>query len=98
MNRTLYVRHSGQALDLSAIGDLLATVGDVESSRVEVNSESATHFEMGVFEMSTALQAKDCVDRFHGYDVRGHSLSVELQRPAAARPRSHLGQRKAKVR
>lgn len=79
MSKTLYVRHSGQTLDLSAIADLFTTVGDVEHAKLEAFPESLKATKMGVFEMSTEQQALDCADRFHGHVVNGYSLSVRLQ-------------------
>lgn len=79
MNKILYVRHSGRTLDLSAITDLFATVGDVENSRLEVIPASTNATKMGVFEMSTEQQASDCADRFHGFVFNGQPLSVRLR-------------------
>lgn len=82
MNKTLYVRHSGRSLDLSAIADLLTTVGDIETSRLEIIPESTNATKMAIFEMSTNQQALDCADRFHGHILHGLPLSVRLQSSA----------------
>jgi hypothetical protein len=71
VSRTLYVRHSGQTLDLSALEDLFTTVGDVESARLEAK--------MGIFEMSSEQQALDCADRFHGHVLNGNQISIKLR-------------------
>lgn len=80
MNKTLFVRHSGRTLDLSAITDLFTTVGDVVSAKLEVIPESAKATKMGVFEMSTEQQASDCADRFNGHVFEGSTMSVKFLR------------------
>ncbi|NJL24426.1 MAG: hypothetical protein HC902_04165 [Calothrix sp. SM1_5_4] len=82
MSRTLYVRHSGQTLDMSAIEGLFTTVGDVEKTSIEAGPGSVVAALIGVFEMSTEQQASDCVDRFHCYVMNGQPLSVRREPPS----------------
>jgi hypothetical protein len=81
MNKTLYVSHSGQLLDLSFFEDLFTTIGDVLHTRTEDNPASAKATQMGIFEMSTEQQARDCAEHFHGSMFSSSLLSVKLQRP-----------------
>jgi len=76
MSNILYVQHSGQTLDLSALEDLFSTVGDVDRKSLEINPLSPNATMRGVFEMSSVQQALDCATRFHGRVINGHSLSV----------------------
>lgn len=80
MSKILYVRHLGRKVDLSAIADLFATVGDVENSHLEAIPDSRNAAELGVFEMATTQQASDCADRFHGHLFLDHMLSVRRNR------------------
>ena len=81
MNTTLYVSHSGQTMDLSHLVDLFTNVGDVLDSQLENNPASTKAAKMGVFKMSTAKQASDCTEQFHGQMISGYLLSVRLQPP-----------------
>jgi hypothetical protein len=81
MDNTLYVSHSGQTMDLSQLEDLFSTVGDVLDTRLEINPASTKAAKMGVFKISTAQQALDCTEQFHGHMISGFLLSVKLQPP-----------------
>ena len=84
MNKTLYVCHSGQAMDLSAIEDLFATVGDVETSQFVMARDFTRAMRIGILEMATAQQALDCMERFNGHSMNGHVLSVDTKPPKSA--------------
>lgn len=81
MNKTLYVCHSGQTLDLSAVEDLFTTVGDVKASQFVTAPDSTGAAKLGAIEMVSVQQAIDCAERFNGHLMNGHVLSVDTKHP-----------------
>lgn len=93
MSSTLYVSRVSEA-DLSALEDLFSTVGDVQSCRVEAIPESGQQTDFGIFEMASAQQSSDCVERFNGYAYsEGRSLGVVSNRPVARAIPKNKGKR-----
>ena len=78
MSNVLYVTSGRKSVDLKAVEDLFATVGDDERSMKDDK--------LGVFEMSNAQQAADCAERFHGHSFSGHVLCVSAKRPVPPKP------------
>lgn len=81
MNKTLYVCHCGQTMDLSVLEDLFTTVGDVEKSQFMTTPDYSKAAQVAIVHMSTAQQALDCMERFNGHSMNGHLLSVNTTQP-----------------
>lgn len=81
MSTTLYVSNVGREADLSEIEDLFLMVGDVKAQRIEHIPESGHRMEFGIFEMSTAQQATDCIERFNGKTINEKQLAISSRRP-----------------
>ena len=79
MSNIFYVNNLEQAVDLGALESLFTTVGDVESLRLVKYHESTRLF--GIVEMKTPQEAVDCVERFNGQSVVGHTLSMSANKP-----------------
>ncbi len=81
MNQIFYVNNIRQARDLSELENLFSLVGDVESQRLELHPRSTRGAGFGIFVMATQQQAEDCIERFHGTQALGQTLSLTSHKP-----------------
>lgn len=81
MSAMLYVSNVSQPADLGAIEDLFITVGDVKARCIECIPESGHRMGFGIFEMSSAQQAADCIERFNGQLIDGRQFAIVSERP-----------------
>ncbi|MBI5521041.1 MAG: RNA-binding protein [Desulfarculus sp.] len=61
--------------------DLFGQVGSVISARVITDRETSRSRGFGFVEMSSAEEAKQAIQRFHGYNMDGRDLTVNEAKP-----------------
>ena len=76
MNKTVLVGNVAASMDTSDLDVMFSTVGNVE--KISFITDSNTGRIRCLVEMSTPTEAVDCVDRFHGQDLNGRTLSVSM--------------------
>ena len=75
-NKTVLVGNVAASMDTSDLDVMFSTVGNVE--KISFVTDPATGRTRCLVEMSTPAEASDCVDRFHGQDFNGTTLSVSM--------------------
>jgi cold-inducible RNA-binding protein len=65
----------------SDLRDLFSQVGAVISARVITDRETSRSRGFGFVEMSSAEEAKQAIQRFHGYNMGGRDLTVNEAKP-----------------
>jgi len=75
-NKTVLVGNVAAGMDTSDLEVMFSTVGNVE--KISFNTDSSTGRTRCLVEMSTPMEANDCVDRFHGQDLNGNTLRVSM--------------------
>ena len=80
-NKRLYVRNLNSTVDSSDLEDIFTMVGNVQSAQVVRDSDTGASKCVGYVEMSTAQEANDCIQRFHGQPLSGQVLSVAKDQP-----------------
>lgn len=61
--------------------DLFGQVGSVISARVITDRETSRSRGFGFVEMGSAEEAKQAIQRFHGYNMDGRDLTVNEAKP-----------------
>lgn len=75
-NKTVQVGNVAASMDTGDLDVMFSTVGNVE--KISFVTDSETGRTRCLVEMSTPMEAVDCVDRFHGQDFNGTTLSVSM--------------------
>ncbi len=64
--------------------ELFSQVGGVESATVVTDRDTGRSRGFGFVEMATAEEADAAVKKFHGQEVDGRTLKVELSKPSGS--------------
>lgn len=75
-NKVVQVGNVAASMDTSDLDILFSTVGNVE--KITFVTDPATGRVRCLVEMSTSMEANDCVDRFHGQDLNGQAITVSM--------------------
>jgi|GEM_PF-5174956 len=75
-NKTVLVGNVAASMDTGDLDVMFSTVGNVEN--ISFTTDPLTGRTRCLVEMSTPAEASDCVDRFHGQDLNGTTLSVSM--------------------
>lgn len=75
-NKTVQVGNVAASIDTGDLDVMFSTVGNVEN--ISFVTDITTGRTRCLVEMSTPAEANDCVDRFHGQDLNGTTLSVSM--------------------
>ncbi|MBC62387.1 MAG: RNA-binding protein [Zetaproteobacteria bacterium] len=86
MNNKVFVGGFPYQTTEDQLADLFSEVGDVMSVRIITDRESGRSRGFGFIEMSSSDYANKAIERFHGYDLNGRQLAVNIaqdRRPRA---------------
>lgn len=85
MGKKLYVGNMSYEVDSSALEQLFAPHGTVESAQVISDRDTGRSKGFGFVEMSTDQEAADAIQKFNGADYGGRNMTVAEARPMAPR-------------
>ncbi len=91
MGKKLYVGNLPFSATDQILCDTFAQCGTVESSKIIMDRETGRSKGFGFVEMSTEEEAQLAIQRFHGADYNGRSLTVNEAKPMV--PRENRGSR-----
>ena len=89
MGKKLYVGNLPFSADESALEQIFAQAGKVESAKVITDRDSGRSKGFGFVEMSTDAEAADAIAKFNGADYEGRPMTVSEAKPMA--PRENRG-------
>src|SRR5215212_7580739 len=91
MGKKLYVGNLSYDVDSSALEQLFAPHGTVESAQIISDRETGRSKGFGFVEMSTAAEAQAAIAATNGQDNGGRALTVNEAKPREERPRGGGG-------
>lgn len=78
---TLYIRNLGTLVNSDKLEEMFSSVGEVIAASIELKSIRERLYRVAYVTMSTAQQAAEGIERFHGQKINGDSLVVTLNVP-----------------
>lgn len=75
-NKVVQVGNFAASTDTNDLDIMFSTVGNVE--KITFVTDAMTGRTRCLVEMSTPAEANDCVDRFHGQDLNGQTITVSM--------------------
>ncbi len=91
MGKKLYVGNMSYDVDSSALEQLFAAHGTVESAQVITDRVTGRSKGFGFVEMSTDEEAQNAIAALNGKDNNGRALTVNEAKPREDRPRTGGG-------
>jgi cold-inducible RNA-binding protein len=91
MSSKLYVGGLAYSVTDSELNNLFTTYGTVETANVVKDRETDNSRGFGFVEMSTQEEAEKAIQGLNGTDHEGRSLTVNVAKPRADRPRGGGG-------
>ena len=88
MAKKLYVGGLSYGTNDSALKDLFAEAGAVESATIIMDRATGRSKGFGFVEMATDEEAQKAIDLFNGKEFDGRTITVNEARPKEDRPRS----------
>ncbi len=85
MGKKLYVGNLPFSATDQILSDTFAQCGTVESSKIIMDRETGRSKGFGFVEMATEEEAQLAIQRFHGADYNGRSLTVNEAKPMVPR-------------
>ncbi len=85
--RKLYVGNLSFAVDSSALAQMFAEYGNVESATVVSDRETGRSRGFGFIEMSNGDEAQAAIEALNGREHGGRTLTVNDAKPREERPR-----------
>ena len=95
-NKTVLVGNFAASTDTSDLDVMFSTVGNVE--KISFVTDATTGRTRCLVEMSTPDEANDCVDRFHGQDLNGQTITVSMDIVRTYAPLKLVETKKKRVR
>ena len=92
MEAKLYVGNLPYSTTEDDLRSLFAQAGTVKSVSLITDRESGRSKGFGFVEMETSEEAERAINMFHGSDLSGRALTVNVARPREERPRKSYGQ------
>lgn len=86
MGKKLYVGNLSYEVDSSALGELFAPHGTVESSQIIADRDTGQSKGFGFVEMSSEKEAQGAIAALNGQDHGGRPLTVNEAKPKESRP------------
>lgn len=84
MSKKLYVGGLAYAINDEGLKNLFATVGAVESAKVITDFDSGRSKGFGFVEMATEEEATIAIQKLHGIDHEGRTITVSEAKPKEA--------------
>ena len=91
MNKKLYVGGLPYSVTDDQLNELFAAHGTVESAKVITDRYTDRSRGFGFVEMSTTEECQAAIDALNGSELGGRTLTVNMSRPRADRPRGGGG-------
>lgn len=91
MGKKLYVGNLPYSVDQSALEQMFAPHGTVESAQIITDRDSGRSKGFGFVEMSSDAEAQAAIAALNGQDNGGRPLTVNEAKPREERPRSFGG-------
>ena len=88
MGKKLYVGNMSYDVDSSALEQLFATHGTVQSAQIISDRDTGRSKGFGSVEMSSDAEAQAAIAAMNGQDHGGRALTVNEAKPREERPRS----------
>jgi len=88
MGKKLYVGNMSYDVDSSALEQLFATHGTVQSAQIISDRDTGRSKGFGFVEMSSDAEAQAAIAAMNGQDHGGRALTVNEAKPREERPRS----------
>src|SRR5947207_6588150 len=88
MGKKLYVGNLSYDVDSSALEQLFATHGTVQSAQIISDRDTGRSKGFGFVEMSSDAEAQAAIAAMNGQDHGGRALTVNEAKPREERPRS----------
>ncbi|OGY86893.1 MAG: RNA-binding protein [Candidatus Kerfeldbacteria bacterium RIFOXYA2_FULL_38_24] len=85
MSKKLYVGGIPYSTTEDELKELFSQVGTAESATIIMDKMSGRSRGFGFVEMSTEEEAQAAIDKFHGQDYNGRTLTVNEARPPKKR-------------
>ncbi len=85
MSKKLYVGNLSYRATEADLEQLFAAAGTVQSVSIITDKFSGQSRGFGFVEMSSEEEARDAIQRFNNYDLKGRSLRVNEARPTGDR-------------
>src|SRR6185437_16263858 len=85
MGKKLYVGNLSYDVDSSALEQLFAAHGTVESAKIITDRDTGRSKGFGFVEMSSDDEAQKAISQFNGADYGGRPMTVNEARPMAPR-------------
>src|SRR5437764_373732 len=85
MGKKLYVGNLTYDVDSSALGELFAAHGTVESSQIITDRDTGQSKGFGFVEMSSDKEAQAAISAMNGQDHGGRALTVNEAKPKESR-------------
>lgn len=93
MNAKLYVGNLPYGVTDAQLSDHFSQAGDVVSAVVITDRMSGRSKGFGFVEMADEQAAQKAIEMFHGTDMDGRDLVVNIARPKEPRPQRNYQQR-----
>lgn len=91
MSSKLYVGNLSFETTENSLTDLFSQVGKVNSADLIQDKFTGKSRGFAFVEMSTSEEANKAIEQFHGKDLDGRALTVNIARPREDRPRNGGG-------
>jgi len=91
MGKKLFVGNLSYSLDESALGQLFAEHGTVESVAIVSDRETGRSRGFGFVEMANDAEAQAAIEALNGAECGGRTITVNEARPREDRPRGGGG-------
>ena len=91
MGKKLYVGNLSYGVDSSALEQLFAAHGTVESAQIITDRDTGRSKGFGFVEMGSEAEAQAAIAALNGQDSGGRALTVNEAKPREERPRSGGG-------
>lgn len=92
MEAKLYVGNLPYTTTEDDLRSLFAQAGTVKSVTLITDRDSGRSKGFGFVEMETSEEAEQAISMFHGSQLNGRALTVNVARPREERPRRSYGQ------
>ncbi len=85
MSQKLFIGGLPFRTSTEELGELFNQLAGVESVAVVTDRDTGRSRGFGFVEMASHEAAEEAVRKFHGYELSGRTLTVELAKPVASR-------------
>lgn len=91
MGKKIYVGNLPFTTTNESLSEMFASFGKVDSSKIVIDRDSGRSKGFGFVEMSVGAEADTAIEKLHGSDFGGRSLTVNEARPMEKKDHSQTG-------